>query len=495
MQGQTFGQYRVTGVLGRGGMGVVYAAEHMLLGRAAAVKVLLPEYSGHPEVVARFFNEARAASSIDHPGIIEIYDFGTTPDGAAFIVMEFLRGESLLKRLARRRLPWSTALEITRQIAGALGAAHAQGIVHRDLKPENVFLVRDPEVPGGERIKLLDFGIAKLMIHALGHQQTRAGSLLGTPTYMAPEQCRGVAVDARADLYALGCILFELCAGRPPFIGEGEGDVLAAHIYMPPPRVASFVSDVPEEVDQLIQRLLAKLPVDRPQTAEDVIRLVDAAGGDAIALDGAPTTHFDTTPGPGRAEPPLIPSDTTLSAAASVRLDTPVHEPRRWPLLAASIATTVVMASITLLVMQHAYKAPTMTAGASSKPAALPSPLDARSVQASLPAPASPTAAAPLRAPRPSPAGSHEPTTIKVELATVPAGATIVLDGTLLGQAPFSGTLPRAYREATLVFRLPGYAERRLVVRTDTPIKQIVKLLPESPPLHSSEEVRKEIVK
>ncbi|HWU90906.1 MAG TPA: serine/threonine-protein kinase, partial [Kofleriaceae bacterium] len=285
MKGQVIGQYRVTGVLGEGGMGVVYAAEHTLLGRPAAVKVLLPELSRNQEVVTRFFNEARSATAIRHPGIVEIYDFGWMPDGAAFIVMERLEGETLRTRRERAPMPWSAALAVTRQIAGALGAAHAKGIVHRDLKPDNIFLVPDPEVPGGERIKLLDFGIAKLAGSSPGQHKTRTGMVMGTPTYMAPEQCRGVAVDSRADLYSLGCILFELCAGRPPFVGEGEGDVLAAHIHMPPPALGSAARDVPKEVELLVGRLLAKAPLERAQTAEEVVRLVDAA---MAAMAGAP---------------------------------------------------------------------------------------------------------------------------------------------------------------------------------------------------------------
>src|SRR5262245_7387999 len=160
----TLGQYRVTGTVGRGGMGIVHAAEHTLLGRRAAIKVLRAELSQNQDAVARFFNEARAAAAIRHPGIVDVYDFGWTPDGAAFLVMEHLEGESLTRRAARARFRWPAVLAIARQIAGALAAAHAAGIVHRDLKPDNVFLVPDPDVPGGERIKLLDFGIAKLSV-------------------------------------------------------------------------------------------------------------------------------------------------------------------------------------------------------------------------------------------------------------------------------------------------------------------------------------------
>src|SRR5262245_42206943 len=156
------GQYRVTGTIGRGGMGVVHAAEHALLGRRAAIKVLRSELSRNEDAVTRFFNEARAAAAIRHPGIVEVYDFGWTDDGAAFLVMERLEGESLTQRLSRVPFRWQAALAIARQIAGALAAAHALGIIHRDLKPDNIFLVPDPDVPGGERIKLLDFGVAKL---------------------------------------------------------------------------------------------------------------------------------------------------------------------------------------------------------------------------------------------------------------------------------------------------------------------------------------------
>src|SRR3954470_19942719 len=284
------GQYRVTGTIGHGGMGIVYAAEHSLLGKPAAIKVLRSELSQRQDVVARFFNEARAATAIRHPSIIEIYDFGWTRDGAAYLVMELLEGETLARRASRVRLRWSAVLAIARQIAGALAAAHAKGIVHRDLKPENVFLVPDPEVPGGERIKLLDFGIAKLAADTSPTVTvTRTGAVIGTPTYMAPEQCRGVAVDHRAALYALGCVIYELCCGRPPFRGEGSGDVLAAHIYMPVPAMSTAKAEVPEAVEALVRRLLAKAPGDRLQTAEEVIFAIDAVNGErTITMEPAP---------------------------------------------------------------------------------------------------------------------------------------------------------------------------------------------------------------
>src|SRR5689334_23378485 len=196
MIGEVVGSYRITSQLGSGGMGVVYAAEHVVLGSKAAVKMLQPRHSFDQETVTRFFNEARAATRIKHPGIIGVFDFGKHSSGSAYLVMELLEGETLHQRIRRLgRMTARDALVVGRQIASALDAAHTAGIVHRDLKPHNLFIVADPDLPGGERVKVLDFGIAKLAVEAAGGPGstggTREGALLGTPKYMAPEQCRG----------------------------------------------------------------------------------------------------------------------------------------------------------------------------------------------------------------------------------------------------------------------------------------------------------------
>src|SRR3954454_2598860 len=193
VEGTQIGAYRVVKKIGEGGMGSVWLAEHLALGRRAAIKVLHPEVSNRPDIVTRFFNEARAATAISDPGIVQIFDFGQHVDGSAYIVMELLDGEPLDRRLQRAgALGLVDGLRLMRQVASTLGAAHARGIIHRDLKPENIYIVRDPEVPGGERAKVLDFGIAKLAGTDVG-VKTQTEAMLGTPAFMSPEQCRGAA--------------------------------------------------------------------------------------------------------------------------------------------------------------------------------------------------------------------------------------------------------------------------------------------------------------
>ena len=212
MIGAVLGNYQIVRKLGKGGMGVVYLGQHTLLGRQAAIKVLLPTLSTRPDIVNRFFNEARAVTLISDPGIVQVFDFGYHSDGSAFIVMEYLmeylEGEPLDRRLARLgRLPAVESLRLCRQLAISLAAAHARRIIHRDLKPENIYLIHDPEVASGERTKILDFGIAKLSDEHPDKLNTSTGMLMGTPAYMSPEQCRGLKdLDHRSDIYALGCV-------------------------------------------------------------------------------------------------------------------------------------------------------------------------------------------------------------------------------------------------------------------------------------------------
>ncbi len=270
-------QYRVISKLGQGGMGAVYLAEHTLLGRKAALKILHPSLTQREDIVERFFNEARAATSIADPGIVQIFDFGYQ-DELAYIVMELLDGESLDARLKRLdKLPVADALRLARQMSLSLYAAHRQGVVHRDLKPENVFVVPDAEASGGERTKILDFGIAKLTDAEQNHKRTQTGMMMGTPVYMSPEQCRGSGtLDHRSDIYSLGCLLFHLLAGRPPFDHENAGELIAAHLKEPAPPPSQFVPVSPA-VDAIIGRCLEKAPEQRYESMRELASALDAA--------------------------------------------------------------------------------------------------------------------------------------------------------------------------------------------------------------------------
>jgi len=274
MLGETLGNYRIDSQIGSGGMGIVYSAEHVLLGKRAAIKVLKPERCESEEIVNRFFNEARAAAMIKHPGIPEIFDYGHLPDGNAYIIMEMLEGVTLGDILENRtRLTPGRTIALARLMAGTLMATHEAGIIHRDLKPDNVFVVPDAAMPRGERIQILDFGIAKLQNNTSDSSvQTETGRLMGTPYYMSPEQCRGAGnIDHRTDIYSLGCVLYQMLCGRPPFAMKGAGEILAAHIHLIPQAPREIESSVPVRLEELVLRLLAKDPGDRPQTMQEVI--------------------------------------------------------------------------------------------------------------------------------------------------------------------------------------------------------------------------------
>ncbi len=277
MIGELVGNFRITGQLGQGGMGEVWLAEHKEIKTKVAIKMLLPNISADQQMIDRFFNEAVAVSKIKHAGIARIFDVGFHK-GRAYLVMEFLDGEPLASRIERTgRLSVGAIADIARQIAGVLEATHVEGITHRDLKPDNIFLVRDTELDSGERVKILDFGIAKL--NTTGMTSTSAGAM-GTPSYMSPEQWRSSAkVDGRADAYSLGCVIFEMACGRPPFLADSIGEAYHAHTTLPPPLIRSIVGTMPEALDGLVARLLSKDPIARPTMAETKATLAALAQG------------------------------------------------------------------------------------------------------------------------------------------------------------------------------------------------------------------------
>jgi serine/threonine protein kinase len=272
--GKHINNYEVVSLLGEGGMGTVYLAVHTIMGRKAAIKVLKPELARDESLVMRFFNEARAANAIRHPNIIDIIDVGLLPDdNVPYMLMEFLEGESLATRLERTRiLDVGTAVEYASQTASALAAAHSKGIVHRDLKPDNLFLVPDEMVANGERVKVLDFGIAKLRDDMRGSSmKTRTGAIMGTASYMSPEQCQGLIerLDHRTDIYALGIILYEMLCGGPPFISEGFGDIIIMHVMKEPEPPQQKNPAVPNAISAAVLCALAKKPEDRFQSMSE----------------------------------------------------------------------------------------------------------------------------------------------------------------------------------------------------------------------------------
>ncbi|HMI87415.1 MAG TPA: serine/threonine-protein kinase [Polyangiaceae bacterium] len=311
---ETLGSYRVVAKIGEGGMGTVYLAEHPLLGRKAAIKMLRPEYSNDQDAVARFFREARATATLRHPALVDIYDCGVHPSGNAYIVMDYLEGESLEERVTRTTLSLRESLDIGRQIAKGLAVAHGAGIVHRDLKPGNVFLIRDPVNREKELVKILDFGIAKLTNHAAPPGQTTGTNVvMGTPLYMAPEQCAGAGgVDHRADIYALGCVLYRMLCGRPVFTYEWPGELLAAHLRESPLPPRALDSSIPVRVESIIMKALAKSPLQRHQVLEEMVQDLESA----LAWE----SPVVATPGSGTLLAPADPFHSHASPDSSERI-------------------------------------------------------------------------------------------------------------------------------------------------------------------------------
>lgn len=268
-------RYKILKQIGEGGMGLVYEAEHVAIGKRVALKVLRDDFSGRPEVVERFKQEARSASRIGNDHIVDISDFGTTPSGASYFVMELLEGEDLAEVLQREGyLPVARAADIILQCCKALGAAHSKGIVHRDMKPENIFLTeRDGR---HDFVKIVDFGIAKMSDieteGAPGRKLTKTGMIFGTPEYMSPEQAAGKELDHRVDVYALAVILFEMLTGRVPFVGDTFMGILTQHMFEDPPPFADINPhvEVPEGVIGFIYRGLAKDADQRYQSCDEM---------------------------------------------------------------------------------------------------------------------------------------------------------------------------------------------------------------------------------
>jgi serine/threonine-protein kinase len=433
-------------------MGAVYLAEHPAIGRRVAVKVLHKNYIRDENLLTRFLNEARAANAIRHPNIIEILDSGTIADGTPFLVMELLEGESLGTRIRREgALPIQTAVEFCYQTASALGAAHKKGIVHRDLKPDNLFVVPDPHDPERERIKVLDFGIAKLQQSANDSVKTRTGTLMGTPIYMSPEQCRGTkTVDHRSDIYSLGIIFFEMLCGQPPFVSEGFGELVNMHLNVAPAAPSTQNASVSPAIDAIVLKMLSKNPDERFADMGALMTALKASGGSTFVVRGAQSSspELDSKLGGqtgkrigssinAAAGSPSNPKlrDTTFSTGVGERVEGAQAGPKKGKAALVFFVAAAAAVGAGVFIFRDGEKA-----GLKRELAATPA------------APATPAAATapkieppPTTAPVVPPARPAVPQTVTVRVESDPAGANVLDDasGGVLGVTPLVLNRPR----------------------------------------------------
>jgi serine/threonine-protein kinase len=476
-------RYLVSRKLGEGGMGSVYLATHTVLEKQVALKVLHGEFARKPDLVERFMQEAKAASRIRHENVIDISDFGATPDGLVFFAMELLKGHDLHEEVARAKLsghllPWSRTKKIFLQICSALSAAHARGIVHRDLKPENVYLVEflgDPDF-----VKLLDFGIAKLTDVSNdegGRKLTKTGMLFGTPEYMSPEQARGEQVDHRVDIYAMGCILFQLCSNRVPFEADNFMGVLSQHLTAEPPQIAPETFDhigAPRALSDVIDKALAKDRNARYQSIDELANAVRIVSGDPIPADksgpvrapsvpaSGPTTRVRTptgTPPPGVVEATRGKTDHTGRvktqwtgniSVPEVAVDPGAQKPRsKLPLIIGAVVLAGGAAIAAVVVMGGKKD--------TQEVAADPAPGGSGSAIVTAP---QPTPEPPVPTPEPPPEPSL-PSMVEISFESTPKGAKVIdlSNGNAVGTTPTTFTIPGSKTARQFKLQLKGYGD------------------------------------
>ena len=492
MLGEVINNYEIKALLGEGGMGAVYLAEHPFIGRRAAIKILRRDLAQDAAMVERFMNEARAANAIRHPNIIDIIDVGRASSGVPYLMMEFLDGMTLSQRIAQvGKLGLGEALEIAQQTAGALGAAHGKGIVHRDLKPDNLFLLADDSVAGGARVKVLDFGIAKLRGDLTNlSARTQAGALMGTPPYMSPEQCRGLVdeVDHRTDVYALGVILYEMLCGAPPFVSEGWGEIVMAHMTAQPPPPRARNPEITAAVEAIIYRALAKERSTRFATMAELQAALRAespfphVGGTAprleshpIGVGGTAVQHIDAQPARSPVMSPVAssgarwspgPTTTFRNAAAEATPAAGVTtKPRHVGLIAGGVAALAIIVAVAARALVTGHAAPESTAGpavvvhdqAAPTEAPPPPPSNLAAVTAEAPAPAE---------------------LLRLHLGSEPSGASVVdtRTGAVLGATPIDRRISRDGEPLSLRIGKPGFANTEVTVPRDGDFTTTVRL-------------------
>ena len=412
-------KYRILRVIGRGGMGEVYEAEHTTLGKRVAIKLMLEKYQGDGEAVARFQREALAASRIGNPHIIDVGDIGTAPDGRSFVVMELLTGKPLSRVIEEGGpMPPQRAIAIMRQVLRAVGAAHAKGIVHRDLKPDNIFLLEDQ---GDTRdfVKLLDFGISKVIdpdMEAAATKLTTTGVVMGTPLYMAPEQAMGHEIDHHADVYACGVIMYEMLAGRPPFEGQTYAVLVAKVLTSEAPLLSDLRPGLAPKLVAAVHRALEKEPERRFSTAEAFANALPQPTS-ASALELGQTMQSGQ-----RAV-----AAHTLGGA----------QKRKFPVVAVVIAGALGIASAAVVIVAK-------SAGSTSEQPGK-----------------SPVQVTPID--DPTPAATRMGT---LEISSEPTGATIIIDGQARGVTPKTLELPVG--EHAVRLELAGHEPLERVERIET---------------------------
>lgn len=438
--GRLAGEYRIQRKLGAGGFGTVYEAEHPLLKRRAAVKVLHKNPGLDSESVQRFIEEARAASQMRHRNIVDIFSFGTLESGQYFYVMDLLDGAPLDRYLeANGRLAPEQALPLLRSIASALDALHAAGFVHRDIKPANIYLAW--ESSGDVVPKLLDFGLVKWLSGSVVN--TVSGVPMGTPHYMAPEQCRGEKVDGRADIYALGIVCHELLTGHRPFDGDSATAVLVAHVMQAPPRMSSISPGVPAELDEPVLQMLAKEPAQRPARASTAIEAIERA---ALAA-GVTIGQSPWLPRlPDAAPPSQHTLGTDVTAEQSGLRPGPLSQPKpkRRALLWGGLALVLLGVVLFASTRAGAPPPPLAAAAADTQPAPPQPPPEP---------PQAPAAAS--DAPEPPPAAPPEQITLRLHGA--PAGAEVYWNERKLGLAAEPISLPYGHETLRLRVVANGY--------------------------------------